>query len=72
VNWARFTLFSSAMVTNFTSDPARNYFVNFGTQLDIRLVLFTYLNTTLSSGFAAAHDQNGHVTGGYMVSLRIL
>ena len=72
VNWARFTLFSSALVTNFTSVPSRAYFVNLGTQLDVRLVLFTYLNTTFSSGFAAAADHNGRVTGEYMVSLRIL
>ena len=72
LNWARVTLFSSGMLTNFTSDPSRAYFVNLGTQIDFRVVLFTYLNTTLSTGYAAAADQNGHVTGEYMVSLRIL
>ena len=30
------------------------------------------MNTTLSSGYAAAADRNGHVTTEYMVSLRIL
>ena len=72
VNWARFTLFSSGLVTNFTSNPSRGYFADVGTQLDFRLVLFTYLNTTLSSGYAAAADRDGHVTTEYMVSLRIL
>jgi hypothetical protein len=72
VNWARLTLFSSGLLTNFTSTPSRDYFVNLGTQLDFRVVLFTYLNATLSSGYAAAADHNGHVTGEYMVSLRIL
>jgi hypothetical protein len=72
VNWARFTVFSSGLFTNFTSDPSRGYFANLGTQLDLRLVLFTYLNTTLSGGYAAAADANGHVTTEYMVSLRIL
>ncbi len=34
--------------------------------------LFTYLNTTLSGGYAAAADRNGHISTQYMVSLRIL
>jgi hypothetical protein len=72
VNWARLTFFSSGLVTDFTSAPSRDYFVNLGTQLDIRLVLFTYLNATLSSGYAAASDRNGHISTEYMVSLKIL
>ena len=72
VNWARFSVFSSGLFTNFTSDPSRGYFANVGTQLDMRIVLFTYLNSTLSGGYAAAADRNGHVTTEYMVSLRIL
>jgi len=72
LNWARLTLFSSGLLTNITSDPSRGYFANIGMQLDFRVVLFTYLNTTLSSGYAAAADRNGHITTEYMVSLRIL
>ena len=72
VNWARLTLFSSGLFTNFTSDASRGYYANIGTQLDLRVVLFTYLNATLSGGYAAAADRNGHVTTEYMVSLRIL
>ena len=72
VNWARLTLFSSGLFTNFTSAPNRNYYGDLGTQLDLRVVLFTYLNTTLSGGYAAATDKNGHVSTEYMVSLRIL
>ena len=71
VNWARLTLFSSGLMTNFTSDPSRAGFVNLGTQLDVRLVLFTYLNGTLSGGYAAA-DHDGHISTEYMLSLKIL
>jgi hypothetical protein len=71
VNWARFTLFSSDLVTNFTSIPSRTNYVNLGTQLDVRLVLFTYLSSTFSSGYAAA-EHNGHITTEYMFSLKIL
>ena len=71
VNWARLTLFSSGLMTNFTSDPSRAGFVNLGAQLNVRLVLFTYLNGTLSGGYAAA-DHDGHISTEYMVSLKIL
>jgi len=75
VNWARLTFFSSGLMTNFTSDPSstggRAGFVNLGTQLNFRLVLFTYLNATLSGGYAAA-DHDGHVSTEYMLSLKIL
>ena len=72
VNWARLTMFSSGLFTNFTSVPGRNYYGNLGTQLDFRMVLFTYLNTTLSAGYAAATDKNDRVSTEYMISLRIL
>ncbi len=71
VNWARFTLFSSDLLTNFTSIPSRANYVNLGTQLDVRLVLFTFLSSTFSSGYAAA-DHDGHITTEYMFSLKIL
>jgi hypothetical protein len=72
VNWARLTLFSSGLFTNFSSEGSRDYYGNVGTQLDIRMVLFSYLNTTLSGGYAAATDKTGHVSTEYMVSLRVL
>ncbi len=72
MNWARLSLFSSGLFTNFTSEASRGYFANLGTQLDLRIVMFTYLNTTLSGGYAAAADHNGHISTQYMVSLRIL
>jgi hypothetical protein len=71
MNWARLTFFSSDLLTDFTSIPSRANYVNLGTQLDLRLVLFTYLNATFSSGYAAA-DHDGHITTEYMFSLKIL
>jgi len=58
-------LFSSGLLTNFTSEPSstggRAGFVNLGTQLNFRLVLFTYLNATLSGGYAAADHGRSHL-----------
>jgi hypothetical protein len=71
-NWARLSLFSSGLFTNFGTPAIRQYGVDLGTQLDLRVVLFTYLNTTFSAGYAAAADQHGRVSTGYMISLKIL
>ncbi|MBV9403922.1 MAG: PD40 domain-containing protein, partial [Acidobacteriaceae bacterium] len=71
-NWARFSTFSSALLTNVGNAPERDAWFDLGTQLDVRVVLFTYLNTTFSAGYAGAADKNGHITGGYIVSLKIL
>ncbi len=72
VNWARLTFFSSGLFTNLSNSATRGYFANLGSQVDLRIVLFTYLNTTLSGGYAAAADRDGRVSTQYMVSLRIL
>jgi hypothetical protein len=71
-NWARLSLFSAGLATNFGSAAARNYYLDFGEQLDFRVVLFTYLNTTFSAGYAGATDRDGHVSAEYMLSLKIL
>jgi hypothetical protein len=71
-NWARFSVFSAGLLTNFGSSSQRQFYVDAGTQLDVRVVLFTYLNTTFSAGYAEAADRNGRVSGQYMISLKIL
>ncbi len=71
-NWARLTLFSSGLFTDFGNSATREAYADVGTQLDLRLVVFTYLNSTLSAGYAGAFDQQGHATTEYMVSLKIL
>jgi hypothetical protein len=35
-------------------------------------VLFTYLNSTFSTGYAGASDRYGHISGEYMISLKLL
>ena len=72
LNWVRLSLFSSSLLTNFGNPPGRGYYSDLGTQLDFRIVLFTYLNTTLSGGYAEATDYHGRLSGEYMISLKIL
>ena len=42
-----------------------------GAQIDFRLVLFSRVKSTLSTGFAASHDDTGHTGTEFMVSLKI-
>jgi len=72
LNWARLSFFSSGMATNLGNATVRQGFGNMGAQLDFRTVLFTYFNPTFSTGYALARDDRGHLTGEYMVSLKLL
>lgn len=73
-NWARFALFTSGIVTNFdTSDPVyQRKLMNFGAQVDFRVVLFSLLNTTLSFGYARTYEKGIDPRNEWMVSLKIL
>ncbi len=72
VNWARLSLFSSGLITNINNSETRGGYANLGSQLDFRIVLFTYLNSTFSTGYAGASDRYGHISGEYMISLKLL
>jgi hypothetical protein len=69
-NWARLALFTGALGANPTSDQRHGY-VDGGAQIDFRLVLFSQVKSTLSTGFAASHDDTGHTGTEFMVSLKI-
>ena len=71
-NWARLSLFSSGLFTNFGAAGARGAYADIGAQLDFRVVLFTYLNSTLSTGYAAAFDRQGRTSAEAMISLKVL
>jgi hypothetical protein len=71
-NWARFSLFSSGLAADFGNAADRNYYLDFGGQWDFRVVLFTYLNTTFSAGYAGATDRHGQFSTEYLLSLKIL
>jgi hypothetical protein len=72
LNWVRPSIFSSTLSTKLGTASTRQYYTDLGGQLDFRIVLFTYLNTTLSGGYAGATDYHGHISKEYMISLKIL
>lgn len=69
-NWARLALFTGALGANPAGDQRSGYFDG-GAQLDFRLVWFSQIKSTLSTGFAASHDDTGHNEHEFMVSLKI-
>lgn len=71
-NWTRLSLFSSALATNFGSAADRRRFANIGAQLDFRVVLFSYLNSTFSLGYALARDDKKNNSSELMISLKLL
>ncbi len=68
--YARFTLFGQGLFTNIANDQPQLNFFSSGVQLDLEIVLFSLLKSTLSFGFSRAYgpmlpnDQ-------FMVSLKL-
>ena len=71
-NWARLSLFSSGLLSNIGRGGNSGLYANIGAQLDFRIVLFSYLNSTFSVGYAKATDRHGKLSDEVMVSLKIL
>ncbi|MEI9969971.1 MAG: hypothetical protein WDM87_15610 [Terracidiphilus sp.] len=69
-NWARLALFTGVLGANPASDQRSGY-VDGGGQVDFRLVWFSQIKSTFSTGFAASHDDTGHNGTEFMVSLKI-
>ena len=58
-NWLQATCFTSGLLTQ---DPfsRNNRFANVGSQVDMKVIIFSLLETTLSVGYAQAFDLNDH------------
>ena len=71
-NWTQLMLFTSGIVTNFDSSPDKRTFGNVGAQVDLKLVMFSLLESTFSVGYAVAVEQNQRLSNEFMFSLKIL
>jgi hypothetical protein len=49
----------------------RSGYVDGGAQIDFRLVLFSQVKSTFSTGFAASRDDSGHTGHELIFSLKI-
>ncbi len=72
-NWARLALFSSGIVTNLDrQDDWRSELANVGAQLNLKLVIFSSLESTFSVGYAVAAEEGWAPEDELMISLKIL
>ena len=66
------SIFSTHIITDLNkSDITRNIF-NFGGQVDVQLVFFSYLKTTWSVGYAVMTEKSQTQKGQLMLSLKLL
>lgn len=70
-NWVRLTMFTSVMGTDMASD-AQRVLGNVGMQMDFKIAIASYLNTTFSVGTAVAKDRGGRTSQELMISLKLL
>lgn len=72
LNYARTSLFTSAISTDLDSHEFRRTLANIGIQVDFKFVMFYHLKMTFSAGYAAAFERNQKMTDELMFSLKIL
>jgi hypothetical protein len=71
-NWARLSLFSTAIATNVDFEPGRRELVNTGAQMDMRFNLLIRQPLTFSVGYARAYEEHRLPSDEWMVSLKVL
>jgi len=70
--YVKASVFGTHLMTNFGRPQELSHIFNAGAQVDIQLVLFTYLKTTWSAGYARCFGQDGPGANGWMFSLKLL
>jgi len=70
--WARLAVFTSALRTNFVKNEFRRSVYDIGSQIDLRIVLLSHLEFTLSCGYAAWIERGAPWVDEFMVSLKVL
>ena len=72
-NYIQFCLFGHDLMTDLWGKEKGNRanYVSVGAQMNIQMVFFTHMKTTLSFGYARAWG-NGLNQGEFMVSLKLL
>ncbi|HKX06029.1 MAG TPA: hypothetical protein VJX71_26290, partial [Methylomirabilota bacterium] len=72
LQWADLSLFTTGLVTDVDDRAARRTLASAGAQLDFRLVTLSHLESTLSIGFAVAHEAGSPVRSAGMFSFKIM
>jgi hypothetical protein len=70
--WARTSLFTTMLVSDFDNDDYRRTVGNIGGQIDLRFIALSHLKLTISLGYAAAFEKDRKLSNEFMFSLKIL
>ncbi|MDX1673148.1 MAG: hypothetical protein R3211_12485, partial [Balneolaceae bacterium] len=72
-NWAQLSLFSSGIISNVDDSNLRQAYYNVGGQVDLKIVMFSILDSTFSVGWASAWNHyTGEQSTEWMFSLKIM
>ncbi len=71
-NWMSFAFFTTGIVTNLDKDEFKREVANVGFQMNLKLVIFSSLESTLSLGYAVAGEEGRGPEREFMASLKIL
>lgn len=66
------SLFGTHLLTNIDKPANRANYFNAGVQIDFQIVLFSYLKTTWSAGYARKFESDKRFTQQFMLSLKLL
>src|SRR6266540_1716893 len=72
LQWADLSLFATGLVTDVDERAARRTLASAGAQLDCRMVTLAHLESTLSIGFAVAHEAGAPLHSAWMFSFKIM
>ena len=72
LQWVDVSLFTTGLVTDVDERAARRTLASAGAQLDFRLVTLSHLESTLSIGFAVAHEAGAPLHSAGMFSFKIM
>lgn len=66
------SIFSTHMLSNLNIEGLTRNIFNFGGQIDVQFVLFSYLKTTWSVGYAVMTEKQADTKGQLMLSVKLL
>ncbi|MBN1927227.1 MAG: hypothetical protein JW798_15445 [Prolixibacteraceae bacterium] len=66
------SFFTTHIITDFDKGYLTRNIFNFGAQLDVQLVLFSYMKTTWSAGYAIKTEKGTPTKGQLMLSVKLL
>jgi len=72
LQWADLSLFATGLETDVDDPADRQTLASAGAQLDFRLVTLSHLASTLSLGYAVAHERPGVNHSAFMFSFKIM